>query len=161
VGQLEQRRRVLIIAVGNRLRGDDGLAHEALRFLLDTGLPEAVTVRDVCQWTPELAFELAEADLAVLLDASCELPPGTIAESWLGVGPEWAPEPLVAFTHTWDPRALVAAANRWYGRVPRTLLVVGGGEDFGLLEDALTPAAAQAAKAMARRVHEELRPTGD
>lgn len=143
--------RVLILSVGNRLRGDDGLAHEAARLLADKGLPEGTVLREECQWTPEMARELSQVDFAILLDASSDLPPGRIETHWLETCPDAARDWAATFTHTWDPRALVAAAMRWYGRSPKTLLIVGGGQNFGLIEDQLTAAAVRAAQAMAEK----------
>jgi Ni,Fe-hydrogenase maturation factor len=55
--------RTLVVAIGNSLRADDGVAHRVADLL--TGL----TLRRVHQLTPELAAEMQQADMVVFLDA--------------------------------------------------------------------------------------------
>jgi hypothetical protein len=58
--------RTLLIALGNPLRGDDGVAHAVIRLLEPrTG----ITTRALLQLTPEFAAELSGFDVAVFLDA--------------------------------------------------------------------------------------------
>lgn len=56
----------LLIAIGNPLRGDDGVAERVLR-LLDPA--DAVTLQSVHQLMPECACELMRAEAVVFLDA--------------------------------------------------------------------------------------------
>lgn len=59
----------LLIASGNPLRGDDGVAHEVLRFI-SPGTNH--TIRSVQQLTPELAEEIAGFSRVVFIDADVE-----------------------------------------------------------------------------------------
>ena len=55
---------VLYVAIGNPLRGDDGVAHRVLA-LLEPGAAKL----GVHQLTPELAWEVARAEAVVFIDA--------------------------------------------------------------------------------------------
>jgi hydrogenase maturation protease len=55
----------LLIAIGNSLRRDDGVAHRVLDLLGDAG----ADVRSVLQLTPELSEEISRYDQVVFLDA--------------------------------------------------------------------------------------------
>jgi hydrogenase maturation protease len=59
---------VVCVAMGNSLRGDDGVAQRALQLIAPGGY---VRLRQVCQLTPELAAEIAitGADTVFFLDA--------------------------------------------------------------------------------------------
>jgi len=56
----------LVLAIGNTLRGDDGVAHHVADLL---GARAGVDVRRVHQLTPELAEEMAGARTIVFMDA--------------------------------------------------------------------------------------------
>src|SRR5215471_13501794 len=68
---------VLVIACGNPLRCDDGVAwHAADR--LRSRLPSTAQIMCVHQLTPELAEDISRADLVVFLDASKQGQPGAV-----------------------------------------------------------------------------------
>jgi hydrogenase maturation protease len=117
---------VLVIGLGNPLRGDDGAGFQAAWLLaLDPRLRGAdVLVRR--QLTPELAEDVAAASLVVLVDAAVGTgAPGGISLRWVegddGGG---------ARTHAVDPGALAMMAGALYGRVPPILLVSVGAESL-------------------------------
>jgi hydrogenase maturation protease len=71
---------VVCIAIGNTLREDDGVAHHALRMIGSATdkedrvverrrLEDQVRLLEVFQLAPELACEIASADLVFFLDA--------------------------------------------------------------------------------------------
>ncbi|MCA9265088.1 MAG: hydrogenase maturation protease, partial [Planctomycetales bacterium] len=63
-------RPILVIGLGNTLRGDDALGRLAAERLRQRVDPQRVAVIDLISPTPELAAEIAGADLVVFLDAS-------------------------------------------------------------------------------------------
>ena len=97
----------LLFAIGNRLRGDDGAALEALVHL---GPQPHAELRVVHQLTPECAYELhaSGADLVVFVDASTT-----------ALEPLIEPVPLPAgrtpLGHQLPPSSLVALARTLYG----------------------------------------------
>jgi hydrogenase maturation protease len=63
--------RVLLVAVGNPLRRDDGIAHRVLE-ILDPERTAGVSTSSVHQLTPELAEEFSRHDAVIIVDADVE-----------------------------------------------------------------------------------------
>jgi hydrogenase maturation protease len=125
---------VLVIGYGNPLRTDDGLGwHAAERLASDPRLA-GVTVVRCHQLTPELALDVSQATLVVLVDASHGRPAGTFSidrvERAGGRAPTW--------THRFDPPSLVALADEMYGHAPDVFTVSVGVESLAL-GDGLSP----------------------
>jgi hydrogenase maturation protease len=95
----------VVLAIGNTLRGDDGVANYVADLL---GVRTGLDVRRVHQLTPELAEEMAHATAVVFVDAD----PGA-AEARLE---RLVPKPQRSpFTHTVTPGELVMLAEQLYG----------------------------------------------
>jgi hydrogenase maturation protease len=132
----------VVIAYGNPLREDDGVAWivgERLRQLR----PD-VDVLTLHQLTPELAETLSDAQVAVFVDARVGGSAGEVSTC--------AIEPFAhsqAMTHGLGPEALLAYSLHLFGRAPRAYLVTVSGERFGVgcgLSDAATRAVPEAAR---------------
>lgn len=93
--------RALVVAIGNPLRGDDGAALEALKFVK---LPAGVRTRTVQQLTPEIAAELNAVDWVIFVDADLEAKRVVIQQ----VGLRAPGSPL---THVTRPCEVVALAR--------------------------------------------------
>lgn len=113
-----------LIACGNALRGDDGVAHAALRLVPPASNRRVLAVR---QWTPELAEEIAGADRVVFLDADTENALVTI-EPIRGAGPH---SPL---THHSTPAEIVNLSGALYGFTGQAFLCRIPARDFSLGE---------------------------
>ena len=95
----------VVLAIGNTLRGDDGVAAHVANLL---GTHSGVDVRRVHQLTPELAEEIAQAIAVVFVDAD----PG-VSEAWLErLVPALQRSP---FTHKVTAGELVMLAEKLYG----------------------------------------------
>ncbi len=93
----------LVIAIGNHLRGDDGVAHHVADLL------HGVTPLRVHQLTPEIAAELQNTDTVIFLDAD----PDAEAPSLERIeGPAGTTGPL---SHSMTPGTVVAIASRLCG----------------------------------------------
>jgi hydrogenase maturation protease len=136
-----ERGPVLVIGYGNALRRDDGIGPWVARELAALGLPQ-VRVRSVHQLVPELAAELAEARLAVFIDARVE--PGRKPVTLEKLVPSAA---AAVFAHGGDPGAVLSLAAV-YGRVPPAVLVGVAGQDFRLGDGLSDFAAANARQAL-------------
>jgi len=95
--------RALDVAIGNRLRADDGVAHRVADLL--TG----VAPRRVHQLTPELAAEMQDADTVIFLDADPKADGPSLERIDRSV------ETAGSLSHSMTPETLVAMASRLYG----------------------------------------------
>lgn len=132
----------ILIAVGNTLRRDDGVAHRVLELLE----PPAGVVTLAChQLTPELAEEIAPADTVIIIDA--DVAPG---EPRLEKVEEHPDNPL---THVVRPAELVELSRRLFSFRGNAWLCRVPGIDFGQGEglSAEAEANARAAADLLRR----------
>ncbi|MEB3156728.1 MAG: hypothetical protein VKO26_04745 [Cyanobacteriota bacterium] len=108
----------LLIGIGNRLRGDDGVGallveewREAVMGREGVGGEAAFAV--VHQLTPELALAVAEAGRVLFVDAWVTPDP---SEPWIeSLRPRRDGSAGEAGGHGWGPLAVVALAERLYG----------------------------------------------
>jgi len=132
--------RAILIAVGNALRRDDGAAHRVLQLL---GPLPNVVVRDVMQLTPEMAEDIAAAEVVVVIDA--DVRPGETFLRPLQAEPQ-ARTPV---GHAMRPEEVVALAENLYGFRGRAYVCHVPGRDFSEGES-LTPEAEANARAAAQ-----------
>ena len=95
----------LMIAIGNPLRADDGVAHRVVDLL---AAQPNLTTRAVLQLTPEIAAELAGYDSVVFADADVAVQQLKIDP--IGIAPATSP-----LTHASHPAEVVALACALYG----------------------------------------------
>lgn len=125
--------KVLVIGIGNDLRGDDAAgrrAAEAVEQIVAAGASRA-DVLQVHQLTPELAAELASCDAAIFLDASADLQQVGIAVRDLHP----AGQPDVSSAHNHSPESLLALCRDLYQRLPRAVLISIPARSFDLGEE--------------------------
>jgi hydrogenase maturation protease len=142
-------RPLLVLAVGNPLRRDDGAAPEAARGLE----AEGVRVVIVHQLAPELALEVAAAAAVVFLDAREGGRPGEVVARPVAAEPAGA-----AFTHACSPAEVMALSERLGGARPPAALVTVAGRDFSF-GDGLSPEVEAALPALRAAVLDYLRST--
>jgi len=104
---------VLCIAIGNPLRGDDGVARRASALLPQD---EQIRVLEVIQLTPELASEIARTDAVIFLDAD----PSITEVAFEPV--ESYPTHSTTLTHSIRPSEVLETARRLYGFAGEALL---------------------------------------
>lgn len=117
--------RVLIVAYGNPLRSDDGVAWHAADLLRERLSPNEAEIVCVHQLTPELAESMSQAGGAIFLDARQSGEPGQICHT--RVIPETR---TVHGTHTLTPAQLAALTNALYGTTVDAYEVALTGESF-------------------------------
>lgn len=133
---------VLLIAIGNQLRRDDGAGHRVIELLAP---PPDVGVRGVFQLLPEIAEDLAVASTVIFVDASVATDQVMLEPVEPGPGP-------ATISHFFSPGEVVALARALYGFSGRAWLCHVPGVDFGNGEG-LSPAA----EANCRMAAEKLR----
>jgi len=107
---------VLIACIGNRNRGDDGVAHAVAERLREGGLRPGVVLGEYPQLDVALAAEAAEVGLFVVVDAERRSAPAVHVA-------ELTPRPGGRSGHSVDPGELLGIAEALYGRAPRAVLV--------------------------------------
>jgi hydrogenase maturation protease len=110
---------VLVVGYGNPLRGDDGIGWHAARLLAADPRLAGARVLAHHQLTPELATDVSQASLVVLLDAAAEGDPGSVAVRQI----EPRPATPATWSHHLDPETLAGLAQTLYGAVPPIVLV--------------------------------------
>jgi hydrogenase maturation protease len=128
----------VVLACGNTLRGDDGIAW-AIGSEIERSLPyEEIEVVVTQQLLPEHAELLSRADLAIFIDCSVIAEPGKV--STVPIHPAECPPSI--FSHQLDPASLVRLAQHLYGRTPsRAVAITIGGQSFELSEMLSKPVA--------------------
>jgi hydrogenase maturation protease len=114
---------VLVVGYGSPLRRDDAVGwHVATSLAADPRLADA-RVLSVHQLLPELALDVSEAELVVLVDARAGVPPGSITVE------RPAPSDVESgrWTHHLTPAALIALARDLGGGGSPEVVVVGVG----------------------------------
>ena len=119
--------RVLIVAYGNPLRTDDGLAWRAAAALEDKFSCSDVEIVRIHQLTPELAETVSRCEAVIFVDAAPALngPPGEIRCAQ--IRPSETPS---GFSHQLAPEAIVALAHQLFAVRPAAVSVTLTGECF-------------------------------
>jgi len=116
---------VLVIGIGNTLRGDDGVGPAVVERLEgDASLAPNVKTRTVHQLTPELAETIAAASRVVFVDASTTLPAGVVSTACVAPA-----ESGDVGAHALTPSMLLAVSARVFGRAPEAFVVSIGVAD--------------------------------
>lgn len=122
--------RVLVIAYGNPLRGDDGVAWRAADELERELSPQQVTILCRHQLAPELAEDLSRHDAVIFVDAASTesgAVPGAVKVEEI-----YATESRssVSFSHHFSPVALVRMAAELYQAKTKAFSVSLTGKNF-------------------------------
>lgn len=121
---------VLIIAYGNPLRSDDGVAWRAADILAEKISSPAVEILRLHQLAPELADTLRGFDRVIFIDAAfnedAAIEPGTIHVDEIAAQ---TPDPS-RFSHSFSPQRVLGLAAELYGVEPRAFSVNVQGANF-------------------------------
>jgi hydrogenase maturation protease len=149
VAELDGPEAVLVIAWGNPLREDDGVAWhvlEALRGLQPRPFIPPMRLRHAHQLAPEMAECVSRAAGVVFVDARRDGAPGEVRCE--PVAPAAGANPLA---HSVSPQTLLLYAESLFGRAPQAAVVSVTGERFGLGEG-LSPVARRSVPRAVRAV---------
>ena len=109
---------VLVVGYGNPLRTDDGIGWHAAQAAAGDPRLAGATVMAVHQLLPELALDLSQVSLAVLVDARVGPPAGSLTVE--RVTPI---EGGSAWSHHLNPAAVAGMAGELYGHAPSVVVV--------------------------------------
>jgi hydrogenase maturation protease len=113
----------VVVAYGNPLRGDDGVAWRIAEELRARGARVLVSQ----QLTPELALDLKDASRVVFVDAAAGQEAGEVR--WCEVS---CATRAAASGHHLTPQGVLAYSRCLNGHAPRAFLVSVTGEDFAV-----------------------------
>ncbi len=139
--------KILAMALGTTLRGDDGVGL-ALAVGLDELVP-GLEVLEAAELAPDHAAAVAAADGVLFLDASIAGAPGEVQAEL--IGPRTA---RAAVIHALTPEEVLGLVRAQYGRVPPAAVVTISGRDFAFGDplsaevEAALPAARERAREM-------------
>ena len=126
--------RVLIVAYGNPLRSDDGLAWHVANALEAKFSPPDVEILRLHQLAPELSERVSRVGAVIFVDAASaevgERRPGEIRIEEIHAE-EAGPSAESRFSHHFTPSVLVALAAQLYGASARAFSATLTGQDFG------------------------------
>jgi hydrogenase maturation protease len=121
---------VLVLGIGNPLRGDDGVGWRAASELASRLAACSAQVLPCHQLTPELAQPLAGADRVIFIDAATGAQPGVIQCRSVHAGYTAGS----IFSHHLTPPSLLECTRRLFGACPEAVQVTVTGESFGYAE---------------------------
>ena len=124
--------KILIIGIGNPLRGDDGLGWHLIQVLAQTyaSIPD-IAVQHVQQLTLDLVEPVGQAKLVVFVDARLGDELGKIT-----VDPIQANSRLDSpISHFFDPDTLLSAVQGLYGKHPEAVVVSVTSNLFDITEE--------------------------
>jgi hydrogenase maturation protease len=139
---------ILVLALGNGSRGDDGVGVVLGRALTARLPPGSVHVEEAIQLMPEHAEAAARAEAVVFLDATVTGSPGEVHAHQVTTK-----APRAALLHALTPEEILGLARMSFGAAPQGLMVTVAGKDFSFTErlspeaQAAVPAAVEKALA--------------
>lgn len=117
--------RVLILAYGNLLRSDDGVAWHVADLLRKKLSSDEAKIVCVHQLMPELAEAMSRASGTIFIDARADGKPGEIFQARVFQRAE-----CIYDTHVFTPAHLMALSNALYGNGSDVYEVSVSGESF-------------------------------
>jgi hydrogenase maturation protease len=124
----------MVIGYGNELRSDDAIGPKVANTIESWHLSSVQSLA-VHQLTPELAANLATADLAIFVDACIDAEPFDVQVRSLLPSSR-----RILRAHTSDPQSLLGLTQLLYGHCPSAWLVTVPGVNFEI-GDRLSPIA--------------------
>ena len=109
---------ILIIGIGNPIRGDDGLGWAVVNVLAEQFSDPGFGFMQVQQLTMDLVEPIAEARFVIFIDARLGSSPGQIEQIEI----EASTSIDAPITHFFDPQTLLAAIQALYGCHPAAAL---------------------------------------
>ena len=148
--------RIVILGIGNLLKGDDGVGVRVIEALTLRDLPPDVELIDGGTGGPTLMVHFDGARALVIVDAvNLDAPPGTVRAFGLQDIRSTADAPAPFSLHDLGILSMLELARR-LDRLPKVVRIVGIQPDRFDLGDRLTPAVAAAVPQAVTAVRQEL-----
>jgi hydrogenase maturation protease len=146
---------ILIVAYGNPLRRDDGIAWRAADALEGKFSSTEVEILRLHQLAPEIADTIRHRELVLFIDAVCiddieNVSPGEIRVREVSAEENRERNPG-QFSHVYSPAKVLDLARELYQAAPKAFVITVAGEDFGHGES-LSPGAAAALPSLVAQI---------
>jgi hydrogenase maturation protease len=146
---------ILIVAYGNPLRRDDGIAWRAVDALEGKFSSTEVEILRLHQLAPEIADTIRHRELVLFIDAACiddieNVSPGEIRVRKVSAEENRERNPG-QFSHVYSPAKVLDLASELYQAAPKAFVITVAGEDFGHGES-LSPGAAAALPSLVAQI---------
>jgi hydrogenase maturation protease len=142
---------LLIVAYGNPLRSDDGVAWRAAAALQKIFPPDEAEILALHQLGPELAENASRCECVIFVDAAAGPgPPGEVQIKELRSDSK---QESSAFCHSVPPSHVLALAAQLYNSRPRAFCITVVGENFNHGE-CLSPKVEAALPALLAQIEE-------
>ena len=152
-------KRIVVLGVGNILRGDDGLGVHAVELLRREALPPRVALLDAGTMGIDLLYLIEDADYAIIidaLDAGAE-PGATFRIPWEAIA-DHEPAAQVASLHDYNLVTVLALAKK-LGKMPQ-VVIYGVQPENTELGYAMSEAVTGALPGLVQSVKAEIREMG-
>jgi hydrogenase maturation protease len=128
---------VLVVGIGNPIRGDDGLGWRAAELLESRFIKISLPVISISvqQLTMDLVDDISGASLVVFIDAAVGDLAGQIKQQEISAGTSQA----ASVTHFFDPFTLLASVRALYGTHPPALFFTLSTRTFEYSEELSPP----------------------
>jgi hydrogenase maturation protease len=144
----------LVVCYGNPLRGDDALGWHASTLLAEDPRLAGATVIWRHQLTPDVAADIKDASLVILVDVNVTDEPGVVSVRRLDAAEPGAAGSAGPSSHHVDPAELMALAKELWGSSPAVYVVSAGaatleiGDGLSPVVEAALPAVVDAVAAI-------------
>ena len=142
---------IIVVGIGNTLRGDDGIGWYAVDQLADAINNKDIEFLKCRELMPEISEKISKAKYVLFIDADSESVNGQVNETYI--------TPIESYpsleTHQLDPAGLLAFSTALYGNTPKAVMLTTRGESFEYGEK-LSEAVREAAQSLISRAHAKL-----
>jgi len=122
---------VLVVGLGNPLRGDDGVGWYCVDMLMKMVRDPLVDFVKCRELLPELSADLSKVGLALFIDASVQSQREAVEETVVKRKEDFPP----LETHRLDPAGLLSMSHALYGCSPEAVMLTVKGESFDYKEE--------------------------
>jgi len=118
--------RIIVIGIGNPLRGDDGIGWYTVDRLEESLESREIEFTKCVELTPEFSEKISRSKFALFIDSRVESQEAEIKEEHI-VPAEVFP---ALETHRLDPAGILAFSRSLYGKIPEAIMLTVEGKSF-------------------------------
>jgi len=117
---------IIVIGVGNPLRGDDGVGWYAVDRLMELFKSSEIEFIKCRELLPEISETISQRKFVIFIDVAVDTESGIVAEKKVAPAKNFSS----LETHQLDPAGILAFSKALYGNVPKAMMLTVRGESF-------------------------------